>query len=310
MTTEPPSTDESTPAAEPGAEGVPRLHRRGSRRVIAGVASGLADRFDVNENLVRAVFIALTFLWGLGVALYLVLWAVLPTSSTDGTLTPGAARAPLSTSHRLGAAVIAALVVLAILSVALTKPLRLLAPGVGAAWVLFLLGLAVVALRTPARRLTWRRVFAILFLVVSSVIIVLIGGAMGFLASTGVPLTGGNGQHVWQPTTLANVRHDYRGQFGEGILDLRAIHFPSTGFHISASIAAGTLRIVVPSDAVVDLTTNVGIGSVFEGTSTTTGEISGPFTAVPSGVGATTPPPLVSIDARVGVGKIYLTRVR
>ena len=43
-----------------------RLRRSRDRRVIAGVAGGIAERFDVNENLVRAIFVALTLFLGIG----------------------------------------------------------------------------------------------------------------------------------------------------------------------------------------------------------------------------------------------------
>src|ERR1019366_2693482 len=139
----------------------PRLRRSREHRVVAGVAGGIAERFDVNENLVRAIFMALTFLWGLGVAIYLVLWAVLGSSSVDDAETPRREPTPRSTSRRLTVAILAALVVLVILAFSLTRPVRLLAPGMAVAWIVFLVGLSIVALKTQARRLTLRRFFAV-----------------------------------------------------------------------------------------------------------------------------------------------------
>lgn len=126
----------------------------------------------------------------------------------------------------------------------------------------FLVVLVVVALKTRARRLMIRRFFAVTFLTGASIFIVTLGAALGFLESTGVPLEGGNGDHLWLPSSLAQVAHDYRGKFGVGTLDLSAVRFPSSGFRITVSIAAGALRIAVPANAVVDLTTNVGVGTV------------------------------------------------
>jgi signal transduction histidine kinase len=50
------------------------LHRRKSDRVVAGVAGGLADVLGVSDAFVRAAFVSLGTVWGLGVFLYLVLW--------------------------------------------------------------------------------------------------------------------------------------------------------------------------------------------------------------------------------------------
>ena len=51
------------------------IWRRQERRVIAGVAGGIADRVGVVDLYVRAGFLVLTLIWGVGVFLYLALWA-------------------------------------------------------------------------------------------------------------------------------------------------------------------------------------------------------------------------------------------
>lgn len=50
------------------------LHRRSSGRVLAGVAGGVADRLGLPTGYVRAGFVVTTFLWGLGLILYVALW--------------------------------------------------------------------------------------------------------------------------------------------------------------------------------------------------------------------------------------------
>ncbi len=50
------------------------LRRRGGDRVIAGVAGGLADTLGVSDAFVRAAFVTLATVWGLGLLLYLALW--------------------------------------------------------------------------------------------------------------------------------------------------------------------------------------------------------------------------------------------
>jgi phage shock protein PspC (stress-responsive transcriptional regulator) len=55
-----------------------RLVRRTDQRMIAGVAAGMADYFDIDPTLVRLGFVLLTFFGGSGVILYLVMWVVMP----------------------------------------------------------------------------------------------------------------------------------------------------------------------------------------------------------------------------------------
>ncbi|MBL8929972.1 MAG: PspC domain-containing protein [Kineosporiaceae bacterium] len=57
---------------------------RGSGRMVAGVAGGLARRWDLDPIVVRVAFIVLTFLGGLGVSLYGLGWLFLPQS--DGRI--------------------------------------------------------------------------------------------------------------------------------------------------------------------------------------------------------------------------------
>lgn len=311
MDTEVPNDDSSPPTSAFVPTGdTPRLRRSRDHRVVAGVAGGIAERFDVNENLVRAIFMALTFLWGLGLAIYLVLWAVLGSSPPDEAETPRREPTPKSSSHRLTAAIIAALVVVLILAFSLAKPVRLLAPGVVVVWIIFLAGLSIVALKTQARRLTLRRFFAVIFLTGLSALIIVVGGALAFLESTGVSLAGGNGDHLWQPTSLARVAHVYRGEFGVGTLDLSAVRFPPTGFSLAVSIAAGALRIVVPANAVVDLTTNIGAGTVSANSLVVGGVAMLPYSSLPAGVNPveSVRSPHLAIDARVGAGVIDLMR--
>ena len=304
--------DEPTPVTPASV----RLRRSRDHRVIAGVCGGLAERFDVNDNLVRVVFVVLTLFYGLGAAIYLVLWAVVRSNDSGGTVaTPRPVTrpvTPVSTSRRLTIAVAAGVIVLAGFIINVAHPFRLLGPGLALAWIIFLVVLAIIAVGTPARRVTPRRIVGVMFLVGTSVIVVILGTAWSLLESTGVSLAGGNGEHIWQPTSLGQVMHSYRTEFGVGTLDVSAVEFPASGFVIHASVAAGELRIVVPADAVVSLSTNVGIGTVVEDSPVSIPGIStAAFTSLPVGrsVAQTGRSPHLMIDARVGWGQIDLMRV-
>ncbi len=66
-------------AAAPRASGrPPRLTRLPSRGYAGGVCAGLADYFSADPLLFRIAFVVLAGFGGLGVALYVVAWAVVP----------------------------------------------------------------------------------------------------------------------------------------------------------------------------------------------------------------------------------------
>jgi signal transduction histidine kinase len=50
------------------------FRRRLNDRLVAGVSGGLADTLGVSDGFVRAAFVTLSMVWGLGVLLYLGLW--------------------------------------------------------------------------------------------------------------------------------------------------------------------------------------------------------------------------------------------
>lgn len=57
----------------------PRLYRSRRNKVVAGVAAGLADRFDVPVWLSRLIWILLLLPGGLpGLIPYVILWVVIP----------------------------------------------------------------------------------------------------------------------------------------------------------------------------------------------------------------------------------------
>ena len=69
----------------------PRLTRDRSRRVIAGVASGIAGHFGVDVKWVRLFFVVASFTGGIGVLLYTGLWMFAPVAeSTESRQRPGA----------------------------------------------------------------------------------------------------------------------------------------------------------------------------------------------------------------------------
>ncbi|HEX4245532.1 MAG TPA: PspC domain-containing protein [Acidimicrobiales bacterium] len=80
------ATDATDTGSEPSTPGSParassseeRLHRCTDDRMLAGVAAGMADYFDIDPTLVRIGFVALTLLGGLAIPLYLAGWLLIP----------------------------------------------------------------------------------------------------------------------------------------------------------------------------------------------------------------------------------------
>lgn len=54
------------------------LHRDPSDRVVAGACAGIAKQLSVDPAIIRIAFIALAFAGGLGVVIYVLLWALVP----------------------------------------------------------------------------------------------------------------------------------------------------------------------------------------------------------------------------------------
>jgi phage shock protein PspC (stress-responsive transcriptional regulator) len=87
MTAPPPGTGTGTGDRQGGTDADyhehDRLHRGGPHRMLAGVAVGLADYFDIDPTLVRVGFVVLSFLGGLAVPLYLAGWLLIPEEGAE-----------------------------------------------------------------------------------------------------------------------------------------------------------------------------------------------------------------------------------
>lgn len=90
-----------------------RAYRPADRRLVGGVATGLADHFGVPVLYVRLAFIVATWFQGVGVIAYLLLWRLLPLQRPE--MSPGleaATRRGLRSGNRTGPTEIAQTVAL------------------------------------------------------------------------------------------------------------------------------------------------------------------------------------------------------
>jgi hypothetical protein len=176
--------------------------------------------------------------------------------------------------------------------------------GIGLGWLLFLGVVLVLALRHPTGRISFARVLGVLALAAITLFIVVVGSFFAIVAMTGVPLTGGIGDRVWQPTSVAQLQPAYRAAVGSMTVDLRQVPFRVGVTHVTASVAVGRLLVEVPPGVVVDLTAHSGIGTVVYENGTVQA-----FTqsALSRGT-ASHPAAQLVLDAEVGVGQVQLLR--
>lgn len=55
-----------------------QLYRTKKNSIIAGVASGLAEYFEIDAVIVRAIFIITALAWGTSIVIYIILWIIIP----------------------------------------------------------------------------------------------------------------------------------------------------------------------------------------------------------------------------------------
>ncbi|HEY5103553.1 MAG TPA: PspC domain-containing protein [Acidimicrobiales bacterium] len=278
------------------------LHRSASKKIFGGVAGGISERFDVDANIIRVVFVVLALVYGLGVAIYLAMWVLIPRSAiAEGVESETLEVESGNRFHWLRYALPLGVIVLGLIFLASYRGRPVVGAGFGLFWLLFVIVLAIFALRIPARRLTIRRFFALSFLALLSFLIFAMGAALIALQVIGVPLKGGSGDHVWHPATASEVQRQYHGAIGRSIVDLAGVPFGAGTYVITATQGVGTLIVDIPSNVTVDLHTHVGIGDVQRELIPTHAVVGG---------GSTSPKheAHLILNLQVGVGVIQLNR--
>jgi phage shock protein PspC (stress-responsive transcriptional regulator) len=89
-------------AEPPPSGGRGPLVRRTDRKMIAGVASGIAAYFGIEPLLVRIAFVVLTAFGGLGALLYVLGWLLIPPAGASESIGLAAARRPAGLSTYVG----------------------------------------------------------------------------------------------------------------------------------------------------------------------------------------------------------------
>jgi phage shock protein PspC (stress-responsive transcriptional regulator) len=283
--------------------------------MLAGVARGIAERLDVDVSLVRVAFVVLACAWGLGVVIYLAMWALVPLApwtDADGAIDAE----PEATSPWLAALLLGAVLVFGLLVATSWWRGPRWGGGFGLLWLVLLGVVVVFAMRRESRaappgtsvRGSWGstlvRALLILGIGVVTVAILLTSAFFALVASTGVPFTGGIGDRVYQPATLTQVQPAYRTAIGNLTVDLRRVHFAHDTLHVTASVAVGVVTVEVPPGVVVDVNAHSGVGTVVA----SPGDLQSFSSASTSGQGTAAAHPQLVLVAEAGVGQVRLIR--
>lgn len=55
-----------------------RLYRSRQNKIIAGVAGGIAEYFEIDPTIIRLLFVLLAFAEGAGILIYIIAWLIVP----------------------------------------------------------------------------------------------------------------------------------------------------------------------------------------------------------------------------------------
>ncbi|MGE3687286.1 MAG: PspC domain-containing protein [Acidimicrobiia bacterium] len=85
---------------------------------------------------------------------------------------------------------------------------------------------------------------------------------MTFLLITRPNLNGGIGERTYSPTTLAQAQRPQSLAIGELTLDLTELPATERSVSVRAEVGFGRLRVIVPDDVVIELTSDLGAGHI------------------------------------------------
>jgi len=272
---------------------IKRLERTSSSdKIIAGVCGGLGRYFDLSPAVFRLGLVVLTLLGGAGILVYLAAVLVMPAEGAEQSI---AEKALAERRDRPWPLVGLGMVAVAI-AVLLSR--ADLWPAAGAGWVLVLLAGLVVLWASRGGH----RGIVIGALVTFGVIVAaLVTSVVVAFAWFDVSLGDGVGDRTYQPAGAAEMKRDYHLGVGDLRVDLSQLRGVARQTPVAASVGIGNLRIVVPRGVPVAVNATAKAGDVHVLGRQDDGRNA--HVRVDGGS------PL-SIDARVGAGRIDVVRAR
>lgn len=137
-----------------------------------------------------------------------------------------------------------------------------------------------------------------------------IGALLALLAVVQPDLDGGTGGRRLQPTTLSQLDRRTELGIGELVVDLTELDVSAGRVQLEIEVGIGRLHLVVPADATIELTSEVGAGELrIDGVAVLEGiRHDDARTLAPPAAGAEVGGPTYAIDVRVGLGQIDVER--
>lgn len=134
---------------------------------------------------------------------------------------------------------------------------------------------------------------------------IVLTGLLAAASAVDIPLEGGVGDRTERPTSLSEVKSEYRLAVGQLTLDLTSVPVPvsATARTVRARVGVGQLIVELPSDQVAVVRGHAGMGQV-----TIFGESDGGF-GVDKDVTPSAPfhqPIVFSLDLSVGIGEVLV----
>ena len=227
----------------------PRRLTRSSNRIIGGVGGGLGRYFDIDPIIFRIGFVALTFVGGTGIGIYIAALLFVPAEGSDKPpVGVRFFRGDRGVLRRVGL-ILAVLVGSLMLAVGSAW-----AAGMGSdavvAGLVIAVGLALVAaaFRGGAR-----------WLILPALAIAL---PAGVVAAADVDLHGGVGERSYRPQTIAEVQDSYRVGVGHLEVDLRDVPFDAGDHEVKLRAGIGAVDLIVPEGVCVATKARIGAGYV------------------------------------------------
>jgi phage shock protein PspC (stress-responsive transcriptional regulator) len=275
-------------------QGIKRLERSSSDRMLAGVSGGLGRYFDLNPAFFRLGFVVLTVLGGAGILTYLAAVLVIPEEGAEQSI---AARVLAERRQRPWPMVGLGLVAAALL-VLLSR--STFWPVAGAGWVIVLIaGLAILWTYDAGRGTRRaRRLFYALLTLVALALAVLVASIVSIFAWFHVSLSDGVGDRFYAPATAAAVQPSYSLGVGKLRLDLSNAAAP---VGVRVRVGVGELRVIVPRGTAVAVNAHATVGDV----RVFNQQEDGRDVSISTGSGAA-----MTIDASVGAGRIDVVRAQ
>ena len=234
----------------------PVLRRSRTDKFVGGVSGGLAQYSGVDPLLWRVGFVALTLAGGTGIAVYALLWLLMPAGprqTTDGAPAgPPAPRSPVSGITVAGLLIVVGLMVL------VTRYTDLdLGPRGFLAGALLVVGLGLVGSAFSRGRAPRGGLIAL-----GSVLTLAVLFTSSVPAWTDEAASGGVGDREHRPQTVADVRDVYSLGAGDMDVDLSRIDVDDIDEPVEVRIemGAGDLDVIVPADADVEIAVEHHIG--------------------------------------------------